>query len=56
MKYQNATLSSLSIGAISSGVALIALDGEKWIQNLAIGGVLVLVGMGLELLKYKIRK
>jgi len=56
MKYQNATLSTLSISAISSGVAMIAANGDDWVKSLAIGGVLVLIGMGLELLKYRLRK
>jgi hypothetical protein len=55
-KFTNATLDSVAIGAISSGVATILLDGDQWVRNLIIGIALVLVGMGVSLLKYKMRK
>lgn len=52
---KNTTLNSISILAISSGVAQVALDGEDWIRNLIIGLVLVLIGVGLNWYKYYIQ-
>ena len=48
-KYKNATLDSLSILALGSGIALIPTDALS-------GILLVLVGGGISLVKYHLRE
>ena len=49
-KIQNSGLDSVAIASISGGVTMLLTD-DKWY----VGLVAVLVGVGLSLLKYKLR-